>query len=221
MLLTSSYDHFKSNKKMYKELLLRHMKLEKQLLNLLYNDNIELTEFKNTLNDIVFLQKETSNILNIKYDNINHELGNLITIKEKDIDDNLLTSYFDLKKEIITFQNILEQNNIPNLELSKIIDFLNKFSKYLLKDENFIETKTCLQTLCLMQDDNNNLPLSLKSGRKIILKNRNFDLTSFTYDELLEILRVLDIIIKDDQFEYLRVKITEQLANISSISFPE
>ena len=39
------------------------------------------------------------------------------------------------------------------------------------------------------------IPLYLKNGRKIVLTNSNFDFSNFTYDELIEILRVLDVMI--------------------------
>ena len=190
------------------------------MLDLLYQNNSNLDEFQNVVHHIELLQKESSYLLEIKYHGTQNKLGNLITMKEKEINQNLLTSYLELKNQIVLIQKILRQNNIPNIDLSKIITFINDFSKYILISDELIINEIYTQNLCILNKQNT-MNLSLKSGRKIILKNRNFDLEDFTYDELIEILRVLDILIKSDEFNYLRTKLTEQLANISSISFVE
>ena len=63
------------------------------------------------------------------------------------------------------------------------------------------------------------IPLHLKSGNKIVLSTRNANLSSFSLDELKEILRVIDVLAYDSRFDYLRTNITEQIAVISTISF--
>ncbi len=46
----------------------------------------------------------------------------------------------------------------------------------------------------------------------------NFDISIFTRDELIEILRFLDITVTDNSYDYLRSEISKQIESISNIS---
>ena len=102
-----------------------------------------------------------------------------------------------------------------------IVSFINKFNEYILNDLDETisnnEINTEIDTI-IIEKEKNNIPIKL-GRKKILLTPRNFDLSQLSQDELIEILRILDVMIKDDSYDYLRTKIVEQIINVTSISF--
>ena len=68
-----------------------------------------------------------------------------------------------------------------------------------------------------MIEDSSTKKVSLKRGNEIILTTKNFNLSIFTREELIEILEYLDEIVTDDRFDYLRRNITSEIVQRNNI----
>ena len=121
MILSSSYDKFdsikiKNPKKIRitpeesKSLLLEHLKLENRLLDILYQDNFELNTFERVINQLKDLRRESYYLLNINGEDNRNKLGNLITIKYRNIDSDLFNTYPNLRKQIKIINKNLKDN---------------------------------------------------------------------------------------------------------------
>lgn len=202
----------KNQNKIY-NLLLSHLEHEKMLLDVI--NSVDLDEnIVNVLNNILILRHKTYNRLELdNTDDYKFE------IKSDEIDKELLTYFNNLETEIQNICKDLNQNNIPSIDLKLIMKFINIFKSSYLKEEiKDINYNDYSNNIIFLDKDRKYLPLSINK-KKVLLTSRNFDLTIFSQDELIEILRVLDILTKDDEFDYLRTKIVEQITNNSSISF--
>ena len=111
----------------------------------------------------------------------------------------------------------MKLNNIPSIDLQLLNKFTKLFSETTLyQDYNHEITET--MDLILIERNRKGLPLSLESGKKVVLTVRNFDLSIFSNVELKEILRVLDILVSDEKYDLLRTEITKRLSDQSNIS---
>lgn len=227
MLLSSSYETFTKPIKIKKKRvtpeqcrkqLFKHLEYEKRLLDLMGEDNIEFTDLTHIIDKLKKLRKESSDLFGLEYEDTK-DIGNLVTIKHREIHHNLLDKYNSILDEIKNIKTKLEESEIPEINLNLLIDFINIFNHTLLNKPDKIEHINTEQNLIYINRKDEKIPIMLKSGKKLILTNRNIDLSPFSQSELIEILRVLDIIIKDDDFNYLRTKITERLSDYSTISF--
>jgi len=230
MLLSSSYETFTKPIKIKKKRvtpeqcrkqLFKHLEYEKRLLDLMGEDNIEFTDLTHIIDKLKKLRKESSDLFGLEYEDTKDtkDIGDLVTIKDREIDYNLLDKYNSILDEIKNIKTKLEESEIPEINLNLLIDFINIFNHTLLNKPDKVENINTEQDLIYINRKNEKIPIMLKSGKKLILTNRNIDLSPFSQSELIEILRVLDIIIKDDDFNYLRTKITERLSDYSTISF--
>lgn len=217
---------FLSNKKEI-ESLKKHLDIEKKLLQLFEenkdeenkdkNDEIDLDEIVNILNSMKKLRKETVNKFQLSKEK-NIEINDKINlVKDKSLDSNLLESYEKVRNELSSICDLLEKDSIPTFNLNIFINFINLFSKMINKEINIEKIEISNQLLFLSEDEKKH-NLSLKNGKKIVLSKRNFDLSSFTYDELVEILRFLDLVISDNSYDYLRKEIVLQINSISNVS---
>src|SRR4029077_18722281 len=106
------------------------------------------------------------------------------------------------------------------INLNKIVNLLNlyKISKSNEILNSFNELNGKILILSNSTNSDNNIPLQLKNGKKIVLTNSNFDFSIFSHDELIEIFRLLDIMISDNRYDNLRCEIVKHIACISSVS---
>jgi len=173
--------------------------------------NVNEKNYKEIVEKFNEMKNETCIFLNKENDN---SLVELPVIKIVDIDKNIIGEFQKFKEGMKKMMKTYNKNEIPNINISLIIDFINKFSKFLQFDD-FIEEYNNKGSVLI--SENHEIPLKFESGDKIILTTKNFDLSYFTVDQLKEILRVIDILAKDERFDHLRKEITKQIIAISSI----
>ena len=171
----------------------KHTQIIEKLTNLFDQEEIHLDEVTKTIQDIT--QKPIS--------------SNLSFIKERELDNQLLETFSQFSEEI---SSLSEQNT---LDLSLVISFLNLFEEKLLQSD---KRYSIPETDPIIITQREKTPLILKNNRKIILTDSNFDLSNFTCDELIEILRVLDVVVIDNRYDILRSEIAKQIESISSVS---
>ena len=120
----------------------------------------------------------------------------------------------NLHEQLSRIVTTINNNKIPYIELNSMISSLNSISSYYnIKNEIPPITKPLSGIIVVSPEGEPPIPLTLKNKNHIILTTRNFDLSIFTRDELVEILEQIDKIsnITDDRFDYLRNKITKEI----------
>jgi hypothetical protein len=200
------------------ETLKKHLDLEKQLLELFETEEeTEIEEFLDIIKSLKKLRSETIKKFQLKKEIEKEIEDNIKLVREKPLDPELVKSYEETKNEIGSIYTSLEKDSIPTFNLNIVTNFIELFSKFMKDDyeEKKIELKG--QILILSENDEKH-NLQLNKNKKVILTKRNFDLSSFTHDELVEILRFLDLIIIDISYDYLRAEIVSQISSISNIS---
>jgi hypothetical protein len=205
-----------------KKMLEKHLEVEDKLLSLFTQDKIDEKLLYNILEEMNKFRKKKLEI-------------NKEVLKQKDVlNPEILQAYSVCLKEINTISEKLTINEIPTFNIANVTNFLNIFSDTYLThesqnlrkhtEENEIkdgyekkkEADNNGKIIVLANDES--VPLKFKNGRKILLTVNNFDLSIFTSDELIELLRLLDIIVSDNKYDVLRSEITKQIAIISTIS---
>lgn len=202
-----------------RKILEKHVELEDKLLHLFTQDEIDDKKLYNILDEMNKLRKKK---VEIKRDLLN---------RRETLDPQVSHAYSICSKEIHDIQDRLIKNEIPTININNIISFLKVFANFYLEKKEITQDETNedkeldLQT----QDTLNNgkiivvseektFPLKFRNGRKILLTTNNFDLSLFTHDELIELLRLLDVIISDNRYDFLRSEIAKQISIISSVS---
>ena len=151
------------------------------------------------------------------YDDKKKSVGNMENNENKETYTELIEEFKDVRNELNSMYASLKENEVTGLDLEKVIKFFNSFGKKFLKEED-IEYDTSTKGIVTVNLENNQENIILNNGKKIII-TENSNLNMFNYDELVEILRLLDTIIVDKSKDSLRVKIVDQINNISTISF--
>ena len=68
-------------------------------------------------------------------------------------------------------------------------------------------------TLVIKAETKELKPITLTSGKKVILSMQNVNLDGFSSEELLEILEVMEVIVPNDiRFDHLRTQISNMIA---------
>lgn len=184
-----------------KTLLKKHIEIEERIISIFEQDDIDIDILLKVVN----------------------ELGNNKIIKEKitfiqdrPLDSKFLESYQEFSKEISYIQT---NKDVPTLDISLIISFMNLFEETLLKTEKRFSVQDDIDgKVLVLTSKREKTPLVLKNNKKIVLTNSNFDLSDFNCSELIEILRVLDVIVSDNRYDILRAEIAKQIQFISSVS---
>lgn len=197
-------------------LLEKHLALEEKLLDLFKNQEVDIDQLLNIVQEFKklrnFKESESGDEENLK-----NSKEKIFLVQDRELESEMLKCYSVVKDEIVSVYKYLSEDKTPILNLDKIKNFLTEFSK-LTKEEIIFEEVDINDKILILSDKEENIPLRFKNGKKIILTQKNFDLSLFTHDELLEILRFLDLIIRDESYDYLRSEITKQIASISSFS---
>lgn len=214
MILSGEYSR-KIKREKLESLLDSHLKIEKDLLDLIYSDSIDYNILKEKVQDLLDVRNNTHFILNYEFDK--YKELKLNVLKEKELSPFVSQAFNDLNSEISRIVTILNKDERPFINLKHILTFINNFNKYILKNNTEIILNTNIDSL-LISNNNHNIPIKL-NDKNILLTPRNFDLSQLSQDQLIEILRVLDVISKDDTYDYLRTKIVEQISNLTSITF--
>ena len=199
-----------------KKILEKHVELEEKLLYLFTQDKIDDKELYNILDEMNKLRKKRIDIHKDLLD------------QPKDLDPQVLHAYSLCLKEINNIQEKLIKNDIPTINLNTVMNFLDIFSNTYLEKKEITQNEIKEDEELNLYPQNNGkiivvsgdetFPLKFKNGRKILLTTNNFDLSLFTHDELIELLRLLDVIVSDNRYDFLRSEIAKQISIISSVS---
>jgi hypothetical protein len=199
------------------EIIKKHLDLEKKLLDIFNNSEVNLEDIKIILESFQKLRHETIDKLKLKKEKDISLDFNANFVKDRDFDTELLKSHDNAKNELNSIYNSLKEDLIPTCNLNIFIDFINNFSET-IKNKEKIDKIDLDNQILILNEDKEKHNLCLKKGKRIILTKRNFDLSPFNRDELMEILRFLDLIIKDKSYDYLRKEIVSQINSISNVS---
>lgn len=203
----------------------QHKILELKLLELFNQDEIKISELESILNKISTLNgKERKTLSNKtfigensepkiskelidKYENITNLLKNISSEDELTISTGISDKTPD------------KNNKIATIEINKIIDFFKFFSSEILKTESDLAHLINVDNrLALLTSQTTTIPITFKSGKKILFSPYNFNLDHFNYSELVELLRLLDVIDSGIKYDYLKIEIVKQINLVSSIS---
>lgn len=194
-----------------KKLLQKHLYVENELLELFTHDEID--------NDKLYKIIEEMNSLRNK--DKKFKINNNFVFQKKNIlDSKNLSLLNNLYNETLAIKNSLDKTEIATFDVTILINFLNNILFLLNETKDEIKTSDINGKILVLSDEekSNKIPLIFKNGKKIILTNSNFDFSLFNYDELIEILRVLDIIVTDNKYDVLRTEISKHIASISNFS---
>lgn len=189
-----------------RKILEKHIEIEDKLLHLFTENDMDEKKLYEVLDEMNKLRK--------KKVVINKD----ILSRREVLDVHVLNMYETCSQEIKNIQEKLNKNEVPTININKIIDFLKIFSNIYVKKELEISNDTENSGKIIVLINNESFPLKFKNGKKILLTSNNFDLSVFTHDELIELLRLLDVIISDNRYDFLRSEIAQQISIISSIS---
>lgn len=197
--------------KKIREILIKHINIEEELVHLLCNREIKIEDILEKISNMNKLREETINNF-IRGKNLQINLDDGQIWKNLDILKNLQNQDInpildDLEKEI----NKLSENTIVTFNFSHIINLMEKMGRKINLDGY-------KGKLVILNDKTENIPLILQNGKKILLTMEYFDLSPFTVEELLEILRFLDVNIDDNRYDLLKNEIIKYLSHISKIS---
>ena len=199
----------------YKEQLQNHIQLEEELLELFQNEVIEIEKLSKVLlkilSKIETTETETKTTETKETTESIKNMENRQFVKEKVLDEQLLIAYNKLSNHL---ENIADKQHFNIFKLS---GFLNLFEKHLLKTE---EKNYNIENgkIVVLTKEEEILPIIFKNGKKTLLSVTDFNLSEFKHDELVEILRLLDVTIYDNRYDLLRKQIVDKITSISSIS---
>jgi hypothetical protein len=125
---------------------------------------------------------------------------------------NIKNCVVDLKIQISDIVKAIKEGEIPCLELNRIIQNINNMSNYYDIGEPLEHIHNSSSGLISISSNEYSTPLILKTGNIIYLTTRNFNLSLFTRDELIEILERIDEMVIDNRFDYLRNKIISEIS---------
>lgn len=192
----------------------QHKILELKLLELFNQDEIKISELETILNKISTLNgKERKPLSNKRFvgENIEPKISKELIDKYENIT--------NLLKNISSENELTITDKIVTIEINKIIDFFKIFSSEILKTESDLSHLINVDNrLALLTSQTTTIPITFKSGKKILFSPYNFNLNHFNYSELVELLRLLDVIDSGIKYDYLKIEIVKQINLVSSIS---
>ena len=173
----------------------KHYDLERQLLEIFIHkyDNDKLEEVLKNLQNL-------------------HKIPGKIKINKKE-------DLFYLSNRLQKFIGDIVQQKVPVIDLKKLIDICNELSDYLSQDKQEYSIDHLEEQIAIISFKDEEIPISFSNGKKTVITSNNFDLSQFSREELIELLRLLDVIVKDNKYDYLRTEIMEQLNSISNVTF--
>lgn len=186
---------------------LTNLKLDKSIMNdnMIKLINISITDkiifipyFNNLLNLSISNDKEQ--IIILTPDNIKYNESNLVMSTNK-----LYTDLNNIRNDILTNNDVIVDFNNLIINYNNIANVLNQKEIPLLSGHFSISSNIII-------NDDRVIPIILKSGKKIKLSSRNFNIDFLDKDMLLEILILLDVISDDTEFDNLKETIINKLS---------
>lgn len=197
------------------QILIDQVSIQDQIIKLLvdwtHDGNIEVDKLKHLIDEI----KSTNTITtdwNLS-EPFQLEIPDKMIAIDKTPTPEIVQSVTSLKAHIHNISDTINRDEIPYIEFNGIIEKVNDLVNY-YNIGPAIPTidKPSTGLISISPNGDTSVPLTLKSGNKITITSRNFNLTMFTKSELIEILEMLDHIITDDRYDDLRTKITTEIA---------
>jgi hypothetical protein len=139
---------------------------------------------------------------------------NLVSANNNKLDRSVETAIINLSKQVKKISLDLETG--PVVDINRMIDDVNTLHSLLNTNNTNIPyikgEYSCEAAVIVTSRVEPAIPLTLKSGSRLILTTRTLDLSTFSNDELHEILSVLDVLAPDDRYDTLRTSLTEEIA---------
>ncbi len=156
-----------------------------------------------------------------KISNDNHsqieEIPLDLIVVDKTPSPTIVQSVKTLKQQLTQIVTMLQNRDVPYIELNTMIRTVNDLSEYYqLGDMIPIINKPSSALLVISPTEDLSIALTLKSGNKVLLTTRNFNLSIFTRSELIEILECIDKLVIDDRYDTLRARITKEIIEYES-----
>ena len=133
------------------------------------------------------------------------------------LDKSVAAAITNLNKQVSTIIKTLDTG--PTVDINRLIDNINALNGLGLtssnNDDNIPHIKgeySCDAAIIVTSRVDPAIPLTLKSGSRLILTTRTLDLSNFNTDELHEILSVLDVLAPDERYDTLRTILTEEIS---------
>lgn len=229
------------NIKNIQKILDKHLGVERNILSFLIsleeseNDMIlDKKEIRDLINQMRELSKETNNLFNKKHSakdkwEKEESTGQIkITIERNNqIPQYLIESFEKARDSIISFyKNNKDDNNKDNkdnnikvLDIYPQLSFIDKFSKYRDGSSIYEEENNKIDPIpCIVYNSSNknvfsseNYNMKFSSGNKIILNKNMCNINVLSIDESMELLRFLEVVIKDEKYDYIRRKLIEHI----------
>lgn len=139
----------------------------------------------------------------------------------------IINAVKSLHHQMDTILQTVRNKQIPLIEINSMVKEINTLSEHLIGQEGQKDRKdqpiplkpinTALSGVLVVSPEGSvPIPLTLKKGNEIILTTRNFNLTIFTRDELVEILEYIEKVTPNDAFISLRREIIKQIVKKQS-----
>ena len=179
-----------------------HYDLEREILELFVNKtDIDLSSLKKTLEKLQGL----------------HKISGKIDLSKLHPEQELLTVLNNFQKLITD----ISSQKIPIIDIKQMAEICNDLAQHLSQDVQKYTTEHLEDQIAVISSkcsEKQEIPISFSNGKQTIITNRNFNLSQFTRDELLELLRLLDVIVVDSKYDHLRTEIVDQLNSISNVT---
>jgi len=194
---------------------------------------VNLVDLENILNEIYILREKSVKLIKNKrfvFKKLPIKLNTVSLIK--DDSQEFIEQINLLQKEIANVDQNIKDGKIPTFNfylLKRVLTKISLSSKTTIKNtvdtlktgEVLNEETNYFGKIIILKHDNDreeNIPIVLENGKKIILTPEVFDLSLFTSDELLEILRFLDVCINNNNYDLLKAEITKYLSHNAEVS---
>jgi len=168
---------------------------------------------KDSINRLI---DKINKISNNEYPTIEEIPPDLIVV-DKTPSPTIVQSVKTIKQQLTQIVTMLQQKDVPYIELNTMIRTVNYLSDYYQLGEKIpIINKPSSGLLIISPHEDISIALTLKSGDKVLLTTRNFNLSIFTRSELIEILEGIDKLVIDDRYDTLRARITKEIIEYES-----
>jgi hypothetical protein len=201
------------------QLVTKHVDIQDMIVSWLENlstkGECNVKDLTQLLSEIETTRYQTSEILpTISDKNIESiQISEHIVVKDKSPDPEIITSVQELTSQVNHIVDIINNSGIPYVELNNIIKSVNTLSEYYSLNNYIQPINQCYSGLLVISPyGDRSIPISLKTGNTIKLTTRNYDLSLFSRDELLEILETIDSLVSDDRYDNLRSDITKEIS---------
>ena len=176
-----------------------HYDLERELLELFVNKTeIDLGAFTKTLEKLQNL----------------HKIPGKIDLSKLHPEEELLAVLKNFQRLLTDICN----QKIPIINIKSLSETCNNLAQHLSQDVQDYPLDHLEDGVAIISSKDEEIPITFSNGKQTVITSNNFNLSQFTREELIELLRLLDVIITDSKYDYLRTEIVDQLNSISNVT---